>query len=45
MTVAEALERARALLASMRTGQPDGEALFETVPEEAFHRHGRQWKP
>ena len=45
MTVAEARERARGLLASLRSGQPDGETLFETVAEEAFRRHGRQWKP
>ena len=45
MTVAEARERARGLLASLRSGQPDGGTLFETVAEEAFRRHGRQWKP
>ena len=45
MTVAEARERARGLLASLRSGRPDGETLFETVAEEAFRRHGRQWKP
>ena len=45
MTVTKARERARGLLASIRSGQPDGEALFETVAEEAFHRHSRQWKP
>ena len=45
MTVAEARARARDLLASMRSGQPDREALFETVAEEAFRRHGRRWKP
>ncbi|WP_424830725.1 tyrosine-type recombinase/integrase [Ruegeria sp.] len=44
MTVAEARDRARDLLASIRSGQPDGETLFETVAEEAFRRHGRQWK-
>ena len=45
MSVAEARERARGLLASLRSGKPDGETLFETVAEEAFRRHGRQWKP
>ena len=45
MTVAEARARARGLLASIRSGQPDRETLFETVAEEAFRRHGRQWKP
>ena len=45
MTVAEARERARGLLASLRSGRPDGETLFEAVAEEAFRRHGRQWKP
>ena len=45
MTVAEARERARGLLASIRSGQPDEETLFEIVAEEAFRRHGRQWKP
>ncbi|WP_424831254.1 tyrosine-type recombinase/integrase [Ruegeria sp.] len=45
MTVAEARERAQGLLASMRSGQPDKEMLFEAVAEEAFRRHGRQWKP
>ncbi|WP_424830570.1 tyrosine-type recombinase/integrase [Ruegeria sp.] len=45
MTVAEARARARGLLASIRSGQPDGETLFETVAEEAFRRHARQWKP
>lgn len=45
MTVAEARERARGLLASIRSGRPDGETLFETVAEEAFRRHSRQWKP
>jgi len=45
MTVSEARDQARGLLASMRSGQPDGETLFETVAEEAFRRHGRQWKP
>ena len=45
MTVAEARERARGLLASLRSGRPNGETLFETVAEEAFRRHGRQWKP
>ncbi len=45
MTVAEARERARDLLASLRSGRPDGEKLFEIVAEEAFRRQGRQWKP
>jgi len=33
MTVAEARERARGLLASLRLGRPDGETLLETVAE------------
>ena len=45
MTVAEARARARGLLAALRSGRPDGGTLFETVAEEAFRRHGRQWKP
>ncbi|KMW60007.1 Integrase [Candidatus Rhodobacter oscarellae] len=45
MTVAEAREQARGLLASLRSGRPDGETLFETVAGAAFRRHGRQWKP
>lgn len=45
MTVADARERARRVLAAVRSGHPDGETLFETVAEEAFRRHGRQWKP
>ncbi|WP_419740329.1 tyrosine-type recombinase/integrase [Ruegeria sp.] len=45
MSVAEARARAQALLVSLRSGQRDGEMLFESVAEEAFRRHGRQWKP
>ena len=45
MTVAEARERARGLLASLRLGRPDGETLLETVAEDTFRRHGRHWKP
>jgi len=33
------------MLVSLRSGQRDGGMLFETVAEEAFRRHGRQWKP
>ena len=47
MTVAEARERARNMLAAVRTGRPapDGETPFEAVAEAAFRRHGRNWKP
>ena len=45
MPVADARARARDLLVSLRSGQGDGEMLFETVAEEAFRRHGRRWKP
>lgn len=47
MTVAEARERARGMLASFRTGCPasDEETLFDAVAEAAFRRHGRNWKP
>jgi len=45
MTVAEARDRARGLLSSLRSGRPDRETPFETVAEEAFRRHGRRWKP
>ena len=46
MTVAEARERARCMLASIRAGRPpsDEETLFEAVAETAFRRHGRNWK-
>ncbi len=47
MTVEEARDRARGMLASVRTGRPasDEETLFEAVAETAFRRHGRNWKP
>ncbi len=47
MSVDEARETARSMLASIRTGRPasDDETMFEAVAEEAFRRHGRIWKP
>ncbi len=47
MSVDEARETARGMLASIRAGRPasDDETMFETVAEEAFRRHGRIWKP
>lgn len=47
MTVAEARDRARGMLAAVRTGRraSDEETLFEAVAETAFRRHGRNWKP
>ena len=47
VTVKEARERARDVLAAIRTGCPvsDEETLFEVVAETAFRRHGRNWKP
>ncbi|MXX88419.1 MAG: tyrosine-type recombinase/integrase [Boseongicola sp. SB0677_bin_26] len=46
MTVAEARDRARGMLASIRAGRPASgeETLFEAVAETAFRRHGRNWK-
>ena len=46
MTVVEARERARRILASIRTGRPasEEETSFEAVAETAFQRHGRNWK-
>ncbi len=50
MSEAEARERARSMLASLRDDKEteaskSGEALFETVAEEVFVRYGRRWKP
>ena len=47
MTVDEARERARGMLASIRTGRPvsEEETLFKAVAEEVFRRYGRNWKP
>ncbi len=47
MTVEEARERAREMLAAIRTGRPasDEGTLFEVVSEEVFRRYGRNWKP
>jgi len=47
MTVVEARERARGMLAAVRTGRPatDAETLFGAVAERAFRRLGRNWKP
>ncbi len=47
MTVGEARERARGMLAAIRTGRPasDEGTLFEAVAEEVFCRYGRNWKP
>ena len=46
MTVAEAREKARGMLASILAGRPasDEETLFEAVAETAFRRHGGSWK-
>ena len=46
MTVAEAREKARGMLAAIRAGRPasDEETLFEAVAETAFRRHGGNWK-
>ncbi|MYA89869.1 MAG: tyrosine-type recombinase/integrase [Boseongicola sp. SB0662_bin_57] len=46
MTVAEARDKARGTLASIRSGRPalEDETLFEAVAETAFRRHGRNWK-
>ena len=43
----EARERARSMLAAIRSGNPalPNETLFETVAEEVFCRYGRNWKP
>ena len=47
MTVGEAQERARRMLAAIRTGRPatDEGTLFEIVAEEVFRRYGRNWTP
>ena len=47
MAVGEARERAREMLAAIRTGRPasDEGTLFEVVAEEVFRRYGRNWKP
>ncbi len=47
MAVAEAREKARGMLASIRTGRPASAegTLFEAVAEAAFSRHGRIRKP
>ena len=46
--VDEARERARAMLASIRTGSDESLAVpdipFETVAEEVFNRYARNWK-
>ena len=46
-SLTEARERARAMLAAVRSGNPvlPNETLFETVAEEVFCRYGRNWKP
>lgn len=47
MAATEAREKARRMLASIRSGRPasEEETLFEAVAEKAFSRHGRNWKP
>ena len=47
MALGEARDRARKMLAAIRTGRPapDEETLFEAVAETAFRRPGGNWKP
>ena len=49
MTLAEARDAARTMLAAIRKGQPTvaslSDTLFEAVAEEVFRRYSRHWKP
>lgn len=47
ISLIDARERARALLAAVRSGTQESsdETLFEAVAEEVFRRYGRTWKP
>ena len=45
MTVTEARQQAINLLATLQSGKPDTETVFDTVAAETFRRYSRQWKP